>query len=499
MRSPEREYTLCPLAPMHVFALGTLVLVAALLLFKPRFALIPAAVFAFLFLAGLFRPCLQFFLPVICRGRRDRPLAALTFDDGPDPATTPFLLKLLAEHSVKAAFFVSGEKAEKHPELIREILGRGHEIGNHTYGHDVFLMLRRRAVVEREVARCQEVLSKHGIRPLAFRPPVGITSFGLFGILLRQGLFCAGYGVRPADYGNRRLGGLSLRIVRRIKAGDVILLHDAAPGADFDTGRWLAEVKAVIEGTANRGLKTAPLSEVLQRSVMESLRAGCDEPPDSVRFFCDALADRYDEEQEHVLFSRVRRAEEKRFAERIGMFLPPSASVLEIGAGTGRFTLPLSERCRTVLAVDPSPRVLRLLESKARERGAGNIDTFSGRLGELPPRDPFDMVCSFSSFEYVADLEKLLLQIRPFLKEGGILYFITARRSGLRFFAQVGNAMRQGIWMHARSRRRVAGMLKRAGFSPVSLSSFGPRTAIAGGSLLEAAARKQDGSPRDFS
>ncbi|MBM3296351.1 MAG: methyltransferase domain-containing protein [Candidatus Aminicenantes bacterium] len=496
MRSSDSEYTLCPLAPAHLAVLGTAAATAALLAFRPRFAFLPAALFVLFFLpAALFLPRLRLFLPVISRGRRSRPLAALTFDDGPDPETTPLLLNFLEERSIRAAFFVTGEKAEKHPGLVRDILARGHEIGNHSFSHNVFLMLRRRKTLEGEIVRCQKVLAVHGVRPLAFRPPVGVTSFGLFGALLRTGLYCVGFSRKPADYGNRRLAGLSRRALRGLKAGDVILLHDASPGPGFDTERWLGEMEAVILGLENRGLKAALLSEVLQRPVMEPLPPGVDSSPDPVRVFYDALAERYDREQDLAFFSPVRRAEEERFTAGIGRFLRPAHSVLEIGAGTGRFTLPLAGRCRRVLAVDPSPRMLRLLESKAREKGLGNIETFSGRVGDLPIREPFDVVCSFSSFEYITDLPGLFRKIRPFLKDGGVLYFITARRSFFRFFAQVGNALRQGVWLHARGRRRTAALLERAGFSPVVLASFGSKSFIRSGALLEAAAIKKEKTP----
>jgi peptidoglycan/xylan/chitin deacetylase (PgdA/CDA1 family) len=66
---------------------------------------------------------------------------ALTFDDGSNPLSTPELLDLLSLRRVNATFFVNGDKAARHPQIIREILARGHTIGNHTYRHDNFIML----------------------------------------------------------------------------------------------------------------------------------------------------------------------------------------------------------------------------------------------------------------------------------------------------------------------------------------------------------------------
>lgn len=65
----------------------------------------------------------------------EEPLVALTFDDGPDPVVTPALLEILAAHNAKATFFMTGENAVKHPELVEAVRGGGHAIGNHSWDH----------------------------------------------------------------------------------------------------------------------------------------------------------------------------------------------------------------------------------------------------------------------------------------------------------------------------------------------------------------------------
>ena len=69
-------------------------------------------------------------------------VVALTFDDGPDPVSTPALLELLARYNVQATFYVTGRRAEQYPQLIRRIVSRGHTIGNHSYTHDNFIMFQ---------------------------------------------------------------------------------------------------------------------------------------------------------------------------------------------------------------------------------------------------------------------------------------------------------------------------------------------------------------------
>lgn len=104
-------------------------------------------------------------------------LVAFTFDDGPDPVTTPQVLALLARHRAKATFFVVGSRARKHPELVRRIVAEGHTVGSHTFDHSHtfhFMAPRRqREELERGIAAIAAVT---GERPKLFRPPQGLRT-----------------------------------------------------------------------------------------------------------------------------------------------------------------------------------------------------------------------------------------------------------------------------------------------------------------------------------
>ena len=140
-----------------------------------RLALIPAALFLLLCLVAPFLFRFGFYLPIISRGRTGQRVVALTFDDGPDPATTPHLLRLLAAHDVPATFFVVGQRAAAYPELIRAILDGGHTIGNHSFRHDSLVAFRGPEKIAAEILTAQRVLEGLGVTPMVFRPPVGIT------------------------------------------------------------------------------------------------------------------------------------------------------------------------------------------------------------------------------------------------------------------------------------------------------------------------------------
>ncbi len=258
-------------SPAHGMGLAAFLLSGGLLPLRTEMAALPLGVFVFFCLLAPFFPRAGFFLPVISRGRRDIKTAALTFDDGPDPDVIFLLLDLLQRYEAPAIFFVVGRKAESNPELIREILLRGHAIGNHSYRHDPLLMLRSSAKLTKEIASTQQLLANFGIRPRVFRPPVGITNPRLPKTLRELHLDCVTFSCRAGDFGNRRITGLANRLLKKIHPGAVILLHDVSPPGKGSIEIWLRQVEQIILGLKSRGYKMVPLSELIGRPVMEPL------------------------------------------------------------------------------------------------------------------------------------------------------------------------------------------------------------------------------------
>ena len=248
---------------------GILLLSVAVIVFfiNPLFAAAIALFYIVLCIAACFFPQSSFYLPVISRGNTGKNFVALTFDDGPAEPTTRQILDLLDKYAVKATFFVSGVNALKHPEIIREIIARGHAIGNHSFHHNPLLMLGSYHYLYQEIFRTQEVLQKMGVNTLVFRPPVGIISPKLPSVLNKLGMFCLNFSCRAFDAGNRRVKNLGSRILKKVKADDIILLHDVPAHSQEHKTLLLPEIEKILKELDGKGLKVVPLSVLIGRDI----------------------------------------------------------------------------------------------------------------------------------------------------------------------------------------------------------------------------------------
>ncbi|MGC4071835.1 MAG: polysaccharide deacetylase family protein [Nibricoccus sp.] len=171
------------------------------------------------------------FGPAIRRFRTKQREVWLTIDDGPDPATTPRVLELLDQHQARATFFVIGEKAARYPELIREIVHRGHALGNHTHTHphgSYWSALPART--GQEIDTCATAIRNAGEpTPRWFRPPVGLKSLALHQELARRDLELVVWSARGYDTQVRDPDQAVRRIRRSLTAGVIILAHESGP------------------------------------------------------------------------------------------------------------------------------------------------------------------------------------------------------------------------------------------------------------------------------
>jgi peptidoglycan/xylan/chitin deacetylase (PgdA/CDA1 family) len=202
----------------------------------------------------------EFFGPAICRGRPGALRVSLTFDDGPDPVSTPRLLEVLEEHQVKAAFFLIGRQAERHRELVQAIAAKGHLVGNHTYRHAWWTNFLWGDRLEREIHRAQQVFKDIlGIAPCFFRSPMGLTNPHLFGALKRIGLRLVGWDLRGLDQRAGAAEPVIRRLLNRCRDGSIILLHDGRANPQV----LLDIVHSIIPALQNRGFAFVRLDEFL--------------------------------------------------------------------------------------------------------------------------------------------------------------------------------------------------------------------------------------------
>ena len=151
---------------------------------------------------------------------------ALTFDDGPHPSQTQRILDILDRYGVKATFFMIGVNVENYPEVAKDVVARGHEIGNHTYSH-LHLKQLGAGGLTAEVEKCEDVLEDLcEYRPHLFRPPEGYLSDGVFECAEQGDYSLILWSVDTRDWEIKNASQIAEKVLTNVKTGDIILMHD---------------------------------------------------------------------------------------------------------------------------------------------------------------------------------------------------------------------------------------------------------------------------------
>ena len=190
---------------------------------------------------------------------------ALTFDDGPDPQVTPRVLELLDQYQAKASFFCIGAAVRQHPELLREIVARGHSIENHSQTHSPFFAFWGCQRMQQDIAQLQQAVhAASGHWPRFFRPTAGFRNPLLDWVLARAGLHLVMWTRRGFDTRCRDAQTVSQRLMRHLAAGDILLLHDgnAARTAQGEPV-VLAVLPTLLQALRERNLQAVTLRQGL--------------------------------------------------------------------------------------------------------------------------------------------------------------------------------------------------------------------------------------------
>lgn len=192
---------------------------------------------------------------------------ALTFDDGPSADSTPRFLKVLADHDVRATFFLLGTEAQRAPDIVRAITAAGHDIGVHGWDHRCLLRRSPRAT-HRDLRATRDLLHRlTGTPPRWFRPPYGVLSTASLLSARRLNLTPILWSTWGFDWTESCTpDSIRRRVTSRLGNGGTILLHDS----DVTTGNgaWRATLGAlpdIIEDCRGRGLVVGPLSDQRRR------------------------------------------------------------------------------------------------------------------------------------------------------------------------------------------------------------------------------------------
>ncbi|MDQ6810227.1 MAG: polysaccharide deacetylase family protein [Verrucomicrobiota bacterium] len=187
----------------------------------------------------------------------DGPFVAMTFDDGPSAALTPKLLDLLAAHHMKATFFVVGENAAEHPEILRRAVKEGHEIANHSWSHPNLGKMGDDGV-RRELQKTDDAIKAAlGVRPTLMRPPYGsLTARQKHWIHDEFGYRIIIWDVDPLDWKRPGPSVVTSRILKEARPGSIILAHDIhAP--------TIEAMPATFDQLQAKGFKFVTVSELL--------------------------------------------------------------------------------------------------------------------------------------------------------------------------------------------------------------------------------------------
>jgi peptidoglycan-N-acetylglucosamine deacetylase len=187
---------------------------------------------------------------------------ALTIDDGPDPEVTPQVLALLAQHGAQATFFCIGERAARHPQLCRDIVAAGHELGNHGQRHPTLASLLGLRGWAREIGDAQQTLTALGGQPPHYyRAVAGLRNPMLDPVLHRQGLRLASWTRRGFDTRCRDAERVRARLLDGLAPGDILLLHDGHAARTRDGQPViLAVLPGLLDALQARHLRPITLS-----------------------------------------------------------------------------------------------------------------------------------------------------------------------------------------------------------------------------------------------
>jgi peptidoglycan/xylan/chitin deacetylase (PgdA/CDA1 family) len=201
----------------------------------------------------------QLFGDYVARVDTAERVVALSFDDGPTPWHTPKVLDVLDRHRVKATFFMMGRNVERFPAVARDVLQRGHEIGNHSYSHPKLVLMSPQRVRD-EIERTDALLRAIGVAgDIHFRPPHAAKFIVLPWVLRDMKKLSVLGDVDPEEWKGYTAPVLTASILRQTRPGSIIGLHDPN-GAET-----LKALDTVLTSLTAQGYRIETVSQLVRR------------------------------------------------------------------------------------------------------------------------------------------------------------------------------------------------------------------------------------------
>jgi peptidoglycan/xylan/chitin deacetylase (PgdA/CDA1 family) len=209
---------------IFIVIIALLIIAKFLFGFSTLWLLIPFIIYSFSVFLGVKNICSQFFLNVQCVSD-DKSKIHLTFDDGPHPIITPQILEVLKSHNQKAIFFCIGKNIEQYPEIIKQIIEQGHEIGNHSYSHSIGFDFMSTKKVSTELEKTNDLIKQFtGKSNHLFRPPFGVTNPNIAKAVKQLGMKTIGWSIRSLD--SVKSKPVIMKRIQKANLGDIVLFHD---------------------------------------------------------------------------------------------------------------------------------------------------------------------------------------------------------------------------------------------------------------------------------
>jgi peptidoglycan/xylan/chitin deacetylase (PgdA/CDA1 family) len=208
-------------------------------------------------------PSSQMYGQIITHGPRQEQLVALTFDDGPNDPWTLRIADVLDSYGVQGTFFIVGQNADAHPDIVRTLVQRGHLVGNHSYHHQ-----KRYAIFQLHYGELDQtersIASAAGVCPAFFRTPNGFHTPWQLHAVSSHHMHTIGWDLQPNDWEQHDANKLVQDVVSSAKPGSIILLHDGEDTrAVTDRSVTAGALPGIIEGLRAKGYRFVRLDELL--------------------------------------------------------------------------------------------------------------------------------------------------------------------------------------------------------------------------------------------